>query len=359
MPEKEIKKLFTPIEIRIIELYLNEKYSIREIEKQVQGYGRTKINNVLNRYAKTSEKADKQIKLRKYNSKNHRNSESLDNTEKVELSDEQIEEAHKLVMLEGESLRSLSKKYGLNRETIKKVILDYLDDDNDEKEFLDALELNRNRKTGTSKKSFLKLLDEEKKEVIFKKVNRITLNQGRKEYSKEFLEKGFERIFDYFYNERNQKIEDQKAKLSKDDIYLMMYDFPKMIVMSLNNKIKPTVNALEYEHLNQTNASIILRENPAVIGTALSRLNLQMKILKATGTLKHVLRKPRILRTSPELMYALIKRNEAENNENSSQTNPFMSRAKLLERHQTTPEQIMKKYNIRTEYGKDEYFDGR
>ncbi len=359
MLEEEIEKLFTPTEMRIIELYLNENCSIREIETQVQGYGRTKINNVLKRYAKTSEEADRQIKLRKYNSKNHRNSESLDDVEEMELSEEQVEEAYKLVILEGQSLRSLSQKYGVNRETIRRAILDYLDDENDEKEFLNALEQNRNGTSGTPKKSFLKLSDEEKKEIIFKKVNQINLNQGRKEYNREFLEKGFERVFNYFYKERNEKLKDEESKLSKDDIYAMMYDFPKMIAMSLNNKIKPIVNALEYEHLGQANASIVLRENPAVMGTALSRLNLQMKILKATGTLKYVLRKPRILRTSPELMYALIKRNEAENRENSSQIDPFMSKAKLLERHQTTPEEIMKKYDVRTEYEDDEYFDGR
>ncbi len=258
-------------------------------------------------------------------------------------------------MIEGKSLRSLSKKYGVNRETLRRAILDYLDDENDEKEFLEALEQNRNRSSGTSKKSFLQLSDEEKKKEIFEKVNQINLSQGRKEYSEDFLKKGFDRIFNYFYTERNENIKDEKAKLSKDDIYEMMYDFPKMIVMSLENKVKPMVETLE-QQLDPTSASIILRENPAMLGTALSRLKLQMKILKASGTLKHVLKKPRILRTSPELMYALIKRNEMENSGNSSQTNPFMSRVKLLERYQTTPEQIMKKYDIKTKYGNDEYF---
>lgn len=358
MAKKEEEIQLTADEKKIVELFLIEKYSIRRICSIMKGYGRTKVKNILQKYASTSEEAAMQIQLRMRNSKNHKEDESLDDTNMENLSEEQAKEAYKSIVYDGETLTSVAERYGKNRETVKKAVLDYLDDEEDEKNFIETLQKNRH-KSGNEKKSFLSLSEDKKKEEIFEKLHYITKKQGREDYNIVFLDNNFKRIFEYFYKERNEKIQDESSKLSKDDIYLMMYEFPKIVTMSLSNKIKPVVNALDYEHLDYEKTSTVLKENPSVVGTALTRLKLQMRILKDTDTLKYVLKKPRILRTSPELMYALIKRNESENPEKSKDINPFMSRAKLLERCYVTPEQIKEIYNIKSEYSDDEYFDGR
>lgn len=65
--------------------------------------------------------------------------------------------------------------------------------------------------------------------------------------------------------------------------------------------------------------------------------------------------KPRILRTSPELMYSQIQLWRKE----GKYSTPFVSARKLNELYGKTTEQIQKEFDVKTEYGDDEYFDIR
>lgn len=82
---------------------------------------------------------------------------------------------------------------------------------------------------------------------------------------------------------------------------------------------------------------------------------MQVKILKDFGTLDYALEKPRIFRTSPELMYSLIKSWD----ENGRLGKPFITKNRLYEQYGKTAQELEAKFNIRQEYGSDEYFDGR
>lgn len=168
------------------------------------------------------------------------------------------------------------------------------------------------------------------------------------------LERKYDRLINYF-EKRNTRIKEPFARISKDEVLRMMFDFPTMLAMSLSDKIKPVVNALDYKHLGFADSSRVLKHNPAILGDSIKRTSLQIKLLKDTDTLQFALRKPRTFRTSPELMYALIK--IWENNDKVGV--PFITTKRMHSQYGIESDKICELHDIKTEYGDDEYFDGR
>lgn len=154
---------------------------------------------------------------------------------------------------------------------------------------------------------------------------------------------------------RNTRIENSSGQISKEELLRMMFDYPTMLSMSLTDKIKPVVNALDHKHLGYFDSSRVLKQNASILGTSLGRIGLQMKVLKDTDTLQFALKKPRTFRTSPELMYSLIK----IWNYNNKVGTPFITTKKLHTQYGIEADKACKLYDIRDEYGDDEYFDGR
>ncbi len=347
---------FEDDEMEIIEMFLEQNKSIREIALQKPTFGRTKINNLLNRYGNISEENSNRVMIARYNQKNHTKVTSVKEVDTKPLEEEQIEEAYRKIVLEGITLTEISSILGRNKDAVKKAIIDFLEDKSDIEEFKKTLKENQEKASKGERKRFLALSEDERKDEIFEKLNNRRVARGRPQYSKELLERKYDRLLYYLYEKRNSKIAHQEGEeLSIEDIQCMMYEFPTLLSMSLSNKIKPIIDVLDNEILDYRRTNKILRDNPSILGTAISRIRLQINILESTGNLSYAIKRPRIFRTSPELMYALVKQSESQNRND----NPFITRQRIPGRYGVTAEELMKMHDVKQEYGDDEYFDGR
>lgn len=289
-------------ELEIIDLFLNQGFSIRKISERYNSYGRTKIKNILKKYASLSDENRQAIELKLYNQKTHRKAK---NTEEMDFQKRVTKE----------KVESQPKKSDI----------------------------------------FAQLSREEQLNIIYTKLNERRVLNGRKTYKIEMLERKANRLLDFF-EKRNEGIENPLGQISEYQVLKMLYDYPTLLSLSLNNKIRPTLMVLEKNaNIGKEKASKIITENPAVLGTTIERTKLQLRILKDTGTLKFVLEKPRILRTSPELMYAQIRLWKKD----KKFSTPFVSNKKLYELYNKKSDEIEAEYRIQDEYGDDEYFDSR
>ncbi|MBR3881884.1 MAG: hypothetical protein IKJ36_01285 [Clostridia bacterium] len=342
---------FSDEEKQILEEYLEKNLSVRDIEKRHKGFGRTKIKNVIDRYAVLNEETALAVNLKRLEQKYHREV-SEDDIDRDELTDEQVQSAYYQIIQGEKTLTSLAGELGRNRDTLKGAIEEYLGDRESIAEFRDVLK--RNQKVSKDRQRFFELTPEEKKQAIFLRLNYRRRLVGKNEYSEELLEKKYTRVMNYFHK-RNSKMDDQEAMLSDEDILKMLYDFPTLLATSISSKVRPVIKLLDYKYLNFKDASKVLRENPAILGTSMERTSLQMNILKDTDTLKYALEKPRTFRTSPEMMYALIGAWQAEKHTKS----PFITLKKAEALYKKTPDELQEAYDVTEEYGDDEYFDGR
>ncbi len=344
----------TQKELDIVNLYLNDKKSIREIANLYEGYGRTKINNIIEKYAQMSEENSLQVELRKLSLKYHK---EIDKIQEVgELEPHNIYKAYIEIIERRKSLTKVAEELGKHRDTVKKAIIAYLKDPNKIKSFNKTLKENQSLTESKyfNNEDFNDLTDEEKRIRIFNKLNASRKRFGKPTYPEKLLDRKFNRLLNYF-EERNRKITYKSDKISKSELFRMMYNHPTMLSLSLENKIKPIVDALDNRFLDFAKSSRVLKLNPAILGASLKRTSLQFKILKDTGTLVYAIEKPINLRTSPEFMYALIKIWDA----NERKGTPFLSTKKLYSLYNQTPGEICKKYDAKKDYGDDEYFDGR
>ncbi len=344
----------TQEELDIVNLYLNDKKSMREIADLYEGYGRTKINNIIKRYAQMSDENLLQVQIRKLSFKYHK---EIDESQEVgELSESQIQTAYNEIIERRKSLTKVAEEFGKHRDTVKRAIIEYLDDSMKIKSFNKTLKENQSLTESKSfnNENFNYLTDEEKRTRIFNKLNASRKRFGKPTYPEKLLDRKFNRLLNYF-EERNSKITYNSDRISKSEVLRMMYDHPTMLSLSLENKIKPIVDALDYRFLNFAKSSRVLKLNPAILGASLKRTSLQFKILKDTGTLVYVIEKPINLRTSPEFMYALIKIWDT----NERKGTPFLSTKKLYSLYNQTPGEICRRYDVKKYYGDDEYFNGR
>ena len=343
--------VFSDEEKVILDEYLNQKISVRDIEKMHKGYGRTKIKNIIDKYALFNEETAKEVLSIRMSQKYHKEV-TAEEAERPELTDKEIQKAYYEIMQGEKTLTTLAAELNRNRDTLKGAIEDFLGDKESILEFRDTLR--QNQKVSKDKQLFFSLSPEEKKNVIFLRLNYRRQLVGKKEYSTDLLEKKFTRIMGYF-QDRNDKFDDEEAKLSEDNLLKMMYDYPTILGMSISSKIRPTMKLLDYKFLNFRDASKILRDNPAILGTSMERTSLQMHILQDSNTMKYALEKPRTFRTSPEFMYAQIKAWE----EKGLSKTPFITVKKMETLYKMSPDELEAKYDVKDEYGDDEYFDGR
>ena len=337
----------------VLKMFLTDKKSIREIS-DILGLGRTKISNMLELCAASDEEIEKQIDLRKLNLRTHKNAEDASEIDLTPLDETVIVKAYTEIIEGGKTLTDVAKEVGKQRDTVKKAIIDYLSGDKDAiREFNQVLKDNQaHAKEG---KYFSKASDEEKKKMIFDRLNLRRSLAGKNTYPNETLEIRFRRLEEYF-EKRNTRMENPEDRITKEQFYHMAYDCPTILALSLSDKIRPIVGKLDEKYLGQKNTSRLLRDNPAVVGSTLTRIRLQIKMLNDFGVLEQALKKPRVFRTSPELMYAEIAAWDREGNRNYS---PFMTNARLEDRYKLSLVDLQEKYDAREVYGDDEYFDGR
>ncbi len=352
------KKSLTEEELNIVNLYLKEGKSIREIAR-LKGCGRTSINTIINKYSSITDENYNQVEQRKKDLLNNKRKIDKSNQENSELlSDEQIGSMYIQIMYRQKSLTVLSKETGKHRDTIRKAIIKYLDDEDKVNEFKDFLK--QNQKLTRTKyfdnlndKTYSKLLDAMNKQKIFDRLRKQRRLTGRKPDSYELFEKKYNNLMKFFL-ERNNKIEEVEDRISKERLQKMMLDCPNLLTLSLENKIKPITNMLDSEY-GLPKTSYLLKKNPVILTSSLLRTSLQVKILKDSNTSKYVLENPKTFRFSPEFMYALIKYWESRGKEGT----PFISKSKLYRLSGLTPEILKEQYDVRDTYGDDEYFSDR
>lgn len=136
---------FTSDELNIIDLFLNKGKSIREISEMYENYGRTRINNILNKYSDISDENKTQIELRKKSSKYHKEVKNEKELNEEGFTNEQIKKMYFEIMIRQKNLTMIAKETGRNRDTKKNVIINYLNG-NDKKieQFEKLLKENQN-----------------------------------------------------------------------------------------------------------------------------------------------------------------------------------------------------------------------
>lgn len=189
---------FTDIEYKIIKSYLEEQKSIRTISEENPGYGRTKIRNIIDRYAAKSTVNATQVELALQSQKQHKEITSVE--EQEELTEEQIDAAYKAITVQRKTLTMVASDLKKNRETVKNAIIDYLGNDNIAiLEFKSILKANQ---TPSNKLVFWNdLTDEEKKNLIFKRLNDRRALSKKYPYSEEMLQRKANRLINFFEKE--------------------------------------------------------------------------------------------------------------------------------------------------------------
>ena len=136
----------------------------------------------------------------------------------------------------------------------------------------------------------------------------------------------------------------------------MLYDTPGLLAYSLSDKIDPAMRNLDKNnYIGPMIATQIIVEDASILGSSISRTNLQIKILVDNNLLGVFLRKPRYFRTSPELVYSFIEFSKERNAKNEDDI--FLTENRLRKRYGMTPEELRQTYKAEEKYGQDEYFD--
>lgn len=348
--------ILTKQELEIVHRYL-DGISIRQLSMENKGFGRTKISNLIEIYRRENPELSEKISELKIKAKTHKADVSKYTAEP--LTEEQITEAYSDIMRKGKTLTQVAKDFKRTRDFVKKQILHFLDDKEEEQEFLEQLEKNQHQKNTSCFDSAL--TEDDKKNMIFDRLNSRRSKNNRRIYSEHLLERKYNRLKEYFLVARNQSC---KQKLTEEDFFRMLYDTPTLLSSSLSSKIIPAIKNLDNNpDVGIENATTIIKSDASILLSAIDRTNLQIRILKENDLLQKCYKKPRNFRTSPELMYALIQFKKFRSNagidgvglEESDVV--FLSRRKLFERYSRTPEQLLIEYDIKKQYGDDEYFD--
>ncbi len=344
---KLLEENYEEKEIEIIEQYLSGK-SIRQIAEENKNFGRTRIRNLIEKccsnYPQIRDIMEKRLFQNRYHKKDG------DSLELEDLTEEQVKQAYEDIK-EGKTLTEIAKVHGRTRDFIKNRIIEYINDEEEEKEFLDLLKSNQHP---IKKDVFLQMSEEEKKKVLFEKLNRRREKNNREKYSETFLERKYERLKKYFLETRNEKMQDDE-KISEEQLFKILYDTPTLLSSSLSNRIIPAMENLDNnENIGISMANKIIKTDASILCSSIERTNLQIRILKDNELLEKFLQKPRNFRTSPEMIYALIQLHKAGGVKDNQ---IFITKSKLQKKYEVNPEEMLEEFDIKQKYGEEPYFD--
>ena len=354
MSNQEERKSFTIEELKIISEF-EAGSSIRKISEEHKGFGRTKIKNILREYVKIFPEKSESIERLLLSNKTHKKVEDVDEIkDREDLSEDEIKAIYNKIR-NGETLTSIAQCYGRTRDYIKRRVIEYLDDENDIQEFLDILKENQNKNGRNVYVEFLESSDGSKLTTVFNRLNVRKSKTNKKLYSFLFLTKKYARLRLYLLGERNALIENEEDRLTEIDFWKMLYDSPTLLSSSFSDKIRPALESLDNNpNVGIVNATKIIREDASILFSSISRTRLQLKILKDNNLLQAFFSKPRNFRTSPELIYALIKFGKTRDI-----SNIFLSKKQLFERFGVETKDLIANFDVKKVYGDDEYFDKR
>lgn len=354
----EERKFFTIQELKIISEF-ESGISIRKLTETYEGFGRTKIKNLLIEYVRVFPEKSEEIERLLLSNKTHKSKEEIDEIKnRPDLTDEEIRDIYERIR-KGESLTSLSEEYERTRDYLKKRVIEYLDDENDIQELLNILRDNQNRIVKNKYLEFLQSTNPVKLTTVFNRLNARKAKTSKKQYSFLMLTRKYSRLKEYLLIERNSRIENEDERLSEEDFWKMLYDTPTLLSGSLTDKIRPVLESLDnHPDVGMKNATRIIRDDSSILFSSISRTRLQLRILKDSGLLEVFFAKPRNFRTSPELVYALIKFSQRKEGE-TPVGSIFLSKKQLEERFGITPEDLISQFDVKAKYEDDEYFERR
>ena len=302
-------KSFSTEELKIIARFEGGE-SIRKLAEEYEGYGRTKIKNLLMAYIECFPEKSESIERLLVAGKTHKPVDKVD-LDVQDLTEEEVRDIYDQIR-NGETLTNIAVKYERTRDYIKNKILDLLDEE-ETKEFLEILRANQN-KSRNKYMAFLEASEGEKITIIFNRLNVRKSKTNSSLYSFLFLTKKCARLKQYLLGERNELIEDEADRLKENDFWRMLYDSPTLLSCSLTDKIQPALENLDsHANVGRAMATRIIKDDASMLFSSVSRTNLQLRILKDHGLLRQFMKKPRNFRMSPELIYALIKFNGNRN----------------------------------------------
>lgn len=135
----------------------------------------------------------------------------------------------------------------------------------------------------------------------------------------------------------------------------MLYDSPALLAYSLSDKIRPAMRNLDKnKNITPDQATIIVVGEATILASSIPRTNLLIQMIIDNNIMPLFLRKPKCFRTSPELLYALIKFAEEKGR---SMEDVLLSEAQFVNRYGLKTEELKEKYDPKDEYGEEEYFD--
>lgn len=208
---RDLNEGFTLAEEMIVKAFISGK-SIRELSSKpiIEGdsetkFGRTAIKNILIAYAIANPEYKDEIDSRLFKNKTHK----TEVVELKELTNNDVMSAYEQIMAGEKTLTELSLEFGRTRDYIKDKILQILSDD-EIKAFNEDLKGNQNANRDKFYIEFEALSEDEKKEIIFEKINNRRKKSDKAPYNIQFLERKLSRVKQYFLEKRNQKIQDSR-----------------------------------------------------------------------------------------------------------------------------------------------------
>ena len=160
------------------------------------------------------------------------------------------------------------------------------------------------------------------------------------------LKKGFEQSKE-LYEIMTNDINDKNTIILIAELEKNLIGYISVSIISLEDAYIEKIAVLH---------EIAVEEEYQELGIGKSLLDSCIKILKDSNTLDFAINKPRSFRTSPELMYALIKK---WNLEGDKTYGPFISSLRLYQESGKTSDDLKKKFDVKKVYGNDKYFSGR
>jgi hypothetical protein len=227
----------------IVEEFLNGD-SIRKISENHPGYTRRRINNIINEYASRSKGNALEIERKKLMNKTHKTSEEVQVYSDAEIDEETIESLYRKIMNNQITLTEAASIVGRTRDYLKSRIIEYINNSEEIKEFKRALKSNQNSNRQDKYSEYMKLSLEERKKVIFKRLQQRVECSKRTMCKSDVLELKFQRLKKYLLEKRNSKIP-EKERLTEEQFYTMLFDTPVLLNMSLGNKIRPALENLD------------------------------------------------------------------------------------------------------------------
>ena len=348
--------------------YVNEKAG----EKGIANISQNTIISIAEQLLENKTKELEQYRITRKHNKGARNP----NTTPMEKKETIIKEELAKVLKSEIQLTRVAEKYGISLSNARNIIEDYLKNDEEQfKKYKETVAKNigaslEKRQITTQRKEEIKSKDtvinkefvllplQTQKELIVNKFlkNKIKENEHKGISNEQYVYERLEELIQFFIK---RNLEDHsQGTLTEEDILYMVYRYPTMLNYSVEEKIEPTIKAMENnQKIGYINTSHILRVFPAILGYSRERTEKQLQILQNNNLIGAIIQSPMRFMNSPDLMYAQIEfakeRHKTNNLEGVKYSNIFMPNTTMKRLYKTDYDEIKRKYPLEEEINID------